>query len=135
MTSIYKYQKFIDSIRTVELKFPHDENLQRLGQELATIENVTYVCVDSELPEQPVEISDTVELVTVTADIKKAISEVSPHIQLINENVKNKIREKYHLEDEIKLLRTAPSTEFDVYNAYVEECRAWGKAEKAKLGL
>lgn len=135
MTSIYKYQKFIDSIRTVELQFPQDENLQHLGQELATIDDITYVCVDVDLPEQPVEISDTVELVTVTNDIKKAISEASPHVQLINENVKNKIRERYQIEDEIKLLRTAPSEDFDVYNTYVEECRAWGRAEKAKLGL
>lgn len=27
------------------------------------------------------------------------------------------------------------SPEFEEYNAYVEECVAWGKAEKAKYGL
>ena len=32
-------------------------------------------------------------------------------------------------------LRTAPRAEMDAYNAWVEKCRAWGRAEKAKLGL
>jgi hypothetical protein len=39
------------------------------------------------------------------------------------------------LADEIKLLRTAPSPEMQAYDAYAEECRAWGRAQKAALGL
>jgi hypothetical protein len=46
-----------------------------------------------------------------------------------------KIAEQYTTGDEIKLLRTAPSAEFEVYNAYVEDCRAWGRAQRAALGL
>ena len=37
--------------------------------------------------------------------------------------------------DGIKLIRTAPSAEMDAYKAWAEKCRAWGRAEKAKLGL
>jgi hypothetical protein len=33
------------------------------------------------------------------------------------------------------MLRIAPSHETDAWNAHVEACRAWGRAERAKLGL
>ena len=53
----------------------------------------------------------------------------------IDNQVKAAIAERYSIEDEIKMLRLAPSDETSAYNAYVEECRAWGRAEKNKLGL
>ena len=34
-----------------------------------------------------------------------------------------------------KMLRVGPTPETEAYNDYVEACRAWGRAEKAKLGL
>lgn len=49
--------------------------------------------------------------------------------------VRKRIAASYTLEDEIQLLRTAPSPEFEVYNAYVEDCLAWGRAERARRGL
>lgn len=42
---------------------------------------------------------------------------------------------KYSVDDELEMLRLAPSNESSAYDAYVEECRAWGHAEKAKIGL
>jgi len=45
------------------------------------------------------------------------------------------IREQYSLEDEIQLLRTAPSAEFELWNAHVEACRDWGREQRALLGL
>ena len=51
----------------------------------------------------------------------------------INQRVREMIREQYSIEDEIKLLRTAPSPEFELWNAYVEDCRAWGREQKALL--
>ena len=51
----------------------------------------------------------------------------------INAEVRAKIRLMYTVEDELQLLRTAPSPEFEVYNAYVEDCLAWGKAQKSAL--
>ena len=58
-----------------------------------------------------------------------------PHVRLIRQRVHAAIRERYSLEDELELLRTAPSAEAVAWNAYVEDCRAWGRAERAKLGL
>ena len=51
----------------------------------------------------------------------------------INRQVVEMIRERYSIEDEIGLLRTGPSDEAERYDAYVEECRAWGRGEKALL--
>lgn len=51
----------------------------------------------------------------------------------IDLQIVEKIRQRYSVNDEIKLLRTAPSAEATVWNAYVEECRAWGKVEKDKI--
>lgn len=106
--------------------------------ELATIEDVTYVHVPdgADLPaEQPAEIAASIQPVTLTADLRRAIEDASPHVALIRARVAEKIAEQYSIGDEIKLLRTAPSAEFELYNAFVEDCRAWGRAQKAQLGL
>jgi len=135
MTYIVSYQKFIDSDRTIEIALPVGESNQRVGQELATVNGITYVAIpdDAILPDQPQEI--TVSTVTLTPELKAQISANSPSTQLINQLVVEKIAEKYSINDEIKLIRTQPSTQFDEYNAYVESCRTWGKEQKALLGL
>jgi len=56
-------------------------------------------------------------------------------VDAINQRVRDMIREQYSLEDEIQLLRTAPSPEFELWNAHVEACRDWGREQKARLGL
>ena len=135
MTSIVSYQKYIDSDRTVEIALPEGENNQRVGTELATVDGVTYVSLPdgAVLPAQPEEI--TVTPVTLTPELKASISDASPHVRLIRQLVSEKIAERYTTGDEIKLLRTAPSAEFEAYNAYAEDCRAWGREQKAALGL
>jgi len=85
------------------------------------------------LPAQPEQI--TVEEVVLTEELKAAIKAASPHVQLVNERIVARIRERYSLNDEIKLLRIGLSEESTAYNDYVEECRAWGRAAKARLGL
>ena len=137
MTKIYKYQKIIDDYTTHCLVEP-DYNLLETEDritELCTIDGVTYVSVPDSitLPEQPEQI--TVEEVVLTEELKKAIKVASPHVQLINERVVVKIRERYSLNDEIKMIRLSPSEESTAYDDYVEECRAWGRGEKEKLGL
>lgn len=88
------------------------------------------------LPEQPEVIRDSVEVLDTLPDaLREQIKTASPHVALINERVRQAIADRYSLADEIKLLRTAPSPEMAAYNAYAEECRAWGRMEKAKLGL
>lgn len=139
MISIIGYRKHIDSQITRELRLPEDSATHRpLGTELATIDGITYVALPdgATLPgEQPAEIAANVAPVTLTDALRDAIKAASPHVRLINERVREAISERYSIADEIKLLRTAPSPEMVAYNAYAEECRAWGRAEKAKLGL
>ena len=123
---------------TVTLETPDasaDEALR--CTELATVDGVTYVAVPDgvELPEQPAEIAGSVEAVTLTPTLRAEICAASPHVRLINERVGERIASRYSLGDEVKLLRTAPSAEFEIYNAWAEECRAWGRAQKAALGL
>lgn len=135
MNVIYSYQKFIDSQRTVEIRFPEDENHQRIGQEIANINGTTYVSIpaDATLPTQPVEIN--VVAVEVTPELKNDLQAASPQVRWINDQVRMKIEAVYSMSDEIKLIRTSPSAEFEAYNEFAESCRAWGRAEKAKLGL
>lgn len=135
MTYIVSYRKYIDAIRTVEITLPEGDNHQRIGTELATIDGITYVSLpdDVELPKQPKEI--TVEKIDLTPALKADISAVSPHVRLIRERVAAKISDRYSIGDEIKLIRTAPSAEFEEYNEFAESCRAWGRELKAELGL
>ena len=138
MPSIVSYRKFIDSLVTRELRLPEDAQRQRLGTELATIEGVTYVSLPdgATLPEdQPQEIVGSIATVTLTDAMRSAIKAASPHVRLVNQRVREAIADRYSMADEIKLLRTAPSAEALAYNAYAEDCRDWGRAEKAKLGL
>ena len=105
--------------------------------ELATLGGVTYVSIpdDVAIGEQPTPIAESIQPVTLTAELIDEISDASPHVWLIRKRVAEAIAERYAITDEIKLLRTAPSAEFDAYNAYAESCRAWGREEKTKLGL
>jgi len=117
---------------------PIDDTGQSIGAELATLDDgVTYVSMPATatLPAQPDEIKASVAEVTLTTAQVKEIKDKSPHVRLINQRVCDKIREKYSVDDELKMLRIAPSADTTAYDAYVEDCRAWGAAEKAKLGL
>lgn len=86
--------------------------------------------------EQPEEIEKSIkELKTISDTLHEEICEKSSAVQLINQRIVEMIRSKYSLNDEIKALRLAPSQETQEWNAWVEECRDWGRAERAKLGL
>jgi hypothetical protein len=137
MVKIYKYQKILDQFTTHCLAEP-DYNLSETEDritELCTIGVDTYVSVPDSiiLPAQPEQI--TVEEVTLTDALIAELRAASPHVLLINDRVVAKIRERYGLNDEIKLLRIGLSEESSAYNDYAEECRAWGRGEKEKLGL
>ncbi len=99
---------------------------------------MTYVCLPdgATLPtEQPSEIAASIAAVTLSDALNASIRAASPHVRLINDRVQAAIAERYTHADELKLLRTAPSPEMVAYNAYAEDCRLWGRGEKAKLGL
>lgn len=103
--------------------------------ELCTLDGTTYVAVPPgvQLPEQPPEIA--LQPVALTPELKAAISAASVHVQLINERVVMRIRAVYSADEEIAAVRSQPSAAYSAYTAHVEACRAWGAAEKAKLGL
>lgn len=135
---IIAYSKYITIDITRELHLPEDAQHNRIGQEIATVDGLTYVHLpdDATLPiDQPAEIAASIRIVTPDAALLNAIKAASPQVRLINAAVAEKIAERYSVNIEIKLLRTAPSVEFEAYNTYTEECRAWGRAEKAKIGL
>lgn len=138
MPTLISYRKHIDALITRELRLPDGDSHQRLGTELATINGTTYVSLpdDATLPSsQPTEIAASIAEVTLTDTLREAIKAASPQVRLINATVAEKIAAQYSLADEIKLLRTAPSAELEAYNAHAEACRAWGREQKAALGL
>jgi len=75
--------------------------------------------------------SNRLDYPQIVTEIKKA----SPQCAEIKVQVVSKIRERYSVDDEIGILRTGKSAEFDAWNDYVEECRTWGREQKADLGL
>ena len=102
--------------------------------ELCGIDGETYVSVPDSitLPEQEFV---TVEPVVLDDVLKAKIVAASPLFANIKGRVVDKIREVYSVNDEIKMLRIGPSEETVAYNDHVEACRAWGRGQKAVLGL
>ena len=136
MAKIYKYQKRTDAHTTHCLVEPDygREGEERIT-ELCTIEGDTFVSLPDSitLPPQPEQIK--VEAMELTEELAAAIRAASPHVALVNERIVTRIRERYSVNDEIKMLRIGPSPETEAYNDWVEECRAWGRKEKEKFGL
>lgn len=135
------YRPVIDAITTHSLRLPEPKNGHPAGQELAALADGRVVVAlfdGATLPaNQPHAIAASIEVLPspLPAGLREAIRAASPHVRLINSRVQAAIAERYSTADEIKLIRTAPSAEAEAYNAYVEDCRAWGRSEKAKLGL
>lgn len=130
MNYIAKYQKRINRDTTKQLELPEG------SYELLTEGGYTYVSIpsDAELSEVPNSKDLGAVVVPVDGELQKLLSH-SPHVQLINQRVKDKIAERYSITDEIELLRNAPSEEFDAYHTYAEECRQRGKEQKEALGI
>jgi hypothetical protein len=138
VSKIIKYQKVTDQYTTHTLVEPdyEMESNDRIT-ELCNLGGETYVSVPDGviLPEQPEIIAQSLSEVVVTDDLKQQIKKASVHVQLINRRVRNKIAEKYLIEDEIKFIRLGLIDKTSDYYQYVEGCTGWGKIEKAKLGL
>lgn len=141
MPTLYAYRKVIDSVTTHTLRLPEAAQGLQAAQELCTLPDgrtVVTLFDGYTLPDaQPAPIAASIQTLPspLPDDLREAIKTASPQVRLINARVQESVAQRYSLADEIKLLRTAPSAEMDAYNAYAEECRAWGRAEKAKLGL
>lgn len=131
--------------------FNPDRGTKAVITELATIDGVTYVSVPEgiELPQaQPIEIAASIKRVTLTDTLREAIKSVSPHCRLINERVIEAIRNAYSVDDEQYFSRIGIGAALNIYEfqdgerelllrfgAYVEECRNWGRQQRAALGL
>lgn len=132
MPSIVRYQKHITREITRELQVPEGST------ELCLIDGWTYVSLPDGAAldaEQPAEIAGSITPVELDVELRAMICQASPHVQLINDRVRERIAAVYPIHEEIKLLRTAPSAEFEAYNEYAESCRQWGRERKAELGL
>lgn len=127
-----------------------DPDDARRCTELCTLDGVTYVATPDgvQLPEQPPEILDSIQRVEIGDALKNRIKAESTHTQLIAERVLQKIRARYTPEDEAYFARigvgslmgvyqmeSGESSRLLEYGRYVEECRTWGRVERAKLGL
>ena len=132
MTYILSYRKSITRDTTKMLNAPDG------ATELCTIDGVTYVCIPDGAAideDQHEEVVGTMEVIELDLELCERIKAASPHIALIQKRVREKIEEVYSIHDEIKLIRTAPSEKFDVYNEHAEACRQWGREQKALLGI
>ena len=135
MNTIYKYRRVTtEGPNGTTLYFKNADEGDR-ALELAEVDGWHYVSVPdtAQLPAQSTEIEW--QAVTLDAALKASIQASSRAVQLINQGVVDQIRALYSVDDELKLLRTAPSAEFEAYNAHAEGCRAWGREQKAALGL
>jgi len=130
---ILKYQKITDKYTTYTI----NDDVENRITELCTIDGDTYISVpdDFVFSDQPKQIK--IVPITMTDDLRKQIEEKSPHIQLIKQRVREKIKDKYSIEDEIKIIRNkingTKTEEYTEYNKYVEDCIQEGNTQKAKL--
>ena len=151
MTSIVAYQKVSTPHTTIQMILPDNQGVDDALRctELCTLpDGTTYVALPDgvDLPEQPPEL--TAATVVLTDALKDQIRAASPHVALINERMVHKIRAAYTIDDEMYFARigvgaatgmyTPAASELEqmqAFGEFVEGVRAWGRVERAKLGL
>lgn len=133
MPEIYSYTKVVNEITTKQLDTSGIEG----AVELCEIDGITYVSIPDAATVAKQDASIDAKAATLDAKKKEEIRTASYVVKFIKQQVRDKIREKYELDDELKLLRLRDTNkdEWDKYNAHAESCRAWGEAEIAKLGI
>ena len=117
----YKYKKIVTDITTYTLVEPDYEllKLKERVQVIGELDGFTYI----EVPDS----------VTLPEEQPILLIEANLEADKIDFQTVEKIRTRYSVNDEIKMLRTAPSTETTTWNSYVEQCRAEGAAAKKLL--
>ena len=148
MATIYQYEKQITTgANGTVIDFVRSEG-DAHPMELCTINGTTYLSVPDGyvIPTQPEEISFAP--VVMTDDLRETIKANSRAVQLITEEIQKLIRSKHSLEDEQYFSRIGVGVALGAYaflpgeqeallafGTYVEECRQYGKAKRAELGL
>lgn len=119
-----------------------------MGQELGELDGLTYVSFPKhlEIPEQPEEI--VYDVIELTPELREALKAINPYCKCVDNQLRNKIRERYDGEDEMYLtricvgnlmgvyeFRPGEQEEVAAYTKFVEELRDWARDERAKIGL
>ena len=114
----YKYKKIVTDITTYTLIEPDYELLKSKERvrEIGVLDGFTYI----EVPDS----------VTLPKEQPVLLIEANLEADMVNAQVVQKIRERYSINDEIKLLRLGDSAEKEAWSKYVEECRSWGAKRK-----
>ena len=150
MTSIYSYRKHSTPHTIIQMALPDSQGLDDALHctELCELDGATFVAVPAgvALPDQPTEI--TLELVTLTPELRDQLKAASVHCTLIAERMEQRIRERYSLSDEAYFARIGVGAALGSYTfgagemeammafgAHVEAARQWGRDERVKLGL
>ena len=146
---IYKYQPVITEGPNGTDYRPSitDTTSENTLTELCTLDGYRYVSV-SDIVGITVPEELTVEAVELTSELRETIKATSPHTQIIAQQVIDKIRAKYPLDEELYFARIAVGAlqgtydllpgELEAITQYqldVEVAREWGRVERAKLGL
>lgn len=141
---IIKYTKTTDSTTTYQLALIDG------WTELCTLDGDTYVHVPDtdQIVDPPAEIAASIEVVVLDDSTRNRIITTSDHCMLIDERMRQKIRDVYDLETELKYARIGVGAAMGMYQptqdevagmmafgAHVEAVRQWGRDERAKLGL
>lgn len=123
MAKQYKYRKIINEVTTLCLVEPDYEllKLKERVQVIGELDGFTYV----EVPDS----------ITLPSDQPVLLIEANLEADKIDFQTVEKIRARYSVNDEIKMLRTAPSKETTTWNSYVEQCRAEGAALKELIAI
>ena len=144
MTELYRYQPVMIPGPTGTDYRPSADGLT----DLAELDGWRYVAVpEGVVPDVP-EALTTWEPVTLTTELRESIKLASPHAQLIAQQVIDRIRAKYPLDEELYFARIAvgamqgsytlldgEAEALTQYQADVEAAREWGRLARAELGL
>lgn len=145
---LFKYRRHIVSGPNGATHYFRNTEAEPRAIELAELGGWHYVHAPpgAALPEQPTEIEwQPVEL---TDALREQIKATSRPVQLIAEEMQQRIRSAYSLEDEQYFSRIGVGAALGAYafqpgeqeallafGAHVEAVRQWGKAQRAEMGL
>ena len=137
MPKIMSYKKIVDQHTVHTLFEPDYQNSSERITELCNIDGLTYVAIPDgvKLPNQPAQIQQSLVEIKLTPELRRQIKSKSEHVSLIRKRVVEHIREKYSINDELKMLRIAPTLKSSEFFDYCEQCVIWGREAKARLGL
>lgn len=145
---LFKYQRVTTPGPNGATLYSRNAEADPRATELAEVDGWHYVFAPDAavLPVQPAEINW--QSVTLDDVLREQIKASSRAVQLISEQMQQRIRSAYTLEDEQYFSRigvgaalgayTFQAGEMDAllaFGAHVESVRQWGKAQRAEIGL